>query len=71
MGLWAAAKDFYVCVGVPQHLSGLLANGHLPRVSRQSCLSDNDKGGNEVKSGAVHRSLDIHLTAMKTPDYLS
>ena len=33
--------------------SDFLANGHLSRVSRQS---DNDKDGNEVKPGAVHRS---------------
>ena len=34
-----------------EFLSEFLANGHLPRVLRQSRLPANDKGGNEVKSG--------------------
>ena len=46
-----------------QLLSVLLANGHLLRVSRQSRLSSDDKGDSEVKAGAVHRYLDICLTA--------
>ena len=32
-------------------------------MSRQSRLSANDKGDNEVKPGAVHRSPGIYLTA--------
>jgi hypothetical protein len=31
-----------------QLLSGFLLNGHLPRVSRQSRLSANDNGDNEM-----------------------
>ena len=42
---------------------GLLANDHLQRVSRQSRLSGNDKGDNEIIPGAVHRSPGIYLTA--------
>ena len=38
---------------------------HLPRVSRQSRLSDNDKGDNERIPGAVHRSPGICLTAVE------
>ena len=50
-----------------QILSGFLANGHLPRVSRQSRLSANDKGDNEIIPGAVHRAPDIYLTAEESP----
>ena len=38
-----------------------------PRVSRQSCLSANDKGDNEVTTGAVHRSPGISLKAEENP----
>ena len=38
-------------------------NGHLPRVSRQSHLSVNDKGDNEMIPKAVQRSPVIYLTA--------
>ena len=46
-----------------QLMSGFLANDHLPRVSRQSPLSVNDKDANEMRPGTVHRSHGIHLTA--------
>ena len=36
-------------------------------MSRQSHLSANDKGDNEVIPGAVLRSPDIYLTAEKKP----
>ena len=39
----------------------------LPRVSRQSRLSPNDKGDNEMIPGAVHRSLEICRTAEENP----
>jgi hypothetical protein len=45
-----------------QLLSGSLAKGQLFRVSRQSA---NDKGDNEIISGAVNRSPDIYLTTEK------
>ena len=48
-------------------MSGLLANGHLPRVSRQSLLSANDKVDNEMILGAVHRSPVIRLTFEENP----
>ena len=47
-------------------LSEFLAKENLPRVLRQSCLSANDKGDNEMKLGAVHRS-GIYLTAEENP----
>ena len=40
----------------------------MQRVSRQSA---NDKGDNEVKSGAVHRSPGICLTAEENPEKTS
>ena len=43
-------------------LSGFLANRHLPRVSRQTHLTANDKGDNEMIPAAVHRTPDIYLT---------
>ena len=48
-------------------LSRFLANGHLPRVSRQSLLSSNVKGDNKIKSGAVHRSSGIYFWAEENP----
>ena len=53
-----------------QFLSGLLANDNLPRVSRQSCLSANNKGDNEMIPGAVPRSPDIYLTIEENPGKL-
>ena len=50
-----------------QLLSGFLVNGHLPRVSCQSCLSANDKGDNEMILGPVQRSPGIYLTADENP----
>ena len=42
-----------------QLMSGFLAKCHLPRVSRQSSLSANDKGDNELILWAVHGSPGI------------
>ena len=42
-------------------------NGHLPRVSRQSRVSD-DKGDSEVKPVVVHRYPENCLTAEKSPE---
>ena len=50
-----------------QLLSGFLPNDHLPRVSWQSPLSANDKGDNEVKPGAMHRSPRVYLTTEGNP----
>ena len=44
-----------------QLLSTLLAHGYLLRVSRQACLSTNDKRDNEMIPGAVHKSPSIYL----------
>jgi hypothetical protein len=49
-----------------QLLSGFLAKGHLHRVSRQSCLSANDKADDVMITGAVHRP-SIYLTAEENP----
>jgi hypothetical protein len=54
-------KDFMLVRRCHQLLSGFLVNVHLLRVSFQSLLSANDKGDNNVKPGAVHRSPDISL----------
>jgi hypothetical protein len=40
---------------------GFLADDHLPAVLRLSHLSDNNKGDNAVKPGAVHGSYVIYL----------
>ena len=37
-------------------LSGSIAKGRMPRVSRQSHLSANDKANNEMIPGTVHIS---------------
>ena len=51
---WDAAKSFML-------ISEILANGHLPGVSRKSGLST-DKCDNEMELGAVHRSSGTFLT---------
>ena len=45
-----------------QLLSGFLAKGHLPQVSRQSFLLTYDKS-DEMIPGAIHGSPGIYLTA--------
>ena len=61
MGPWFAAKNANVTV--PYALVQLPSLCHLPRVSHQSSLMANDKGDNEVKPEAVHRSPGIYLAA--------
>ena len=39
----------------------------MSQMSSQSRLSANDKGDNEVKPGAVHRSPDIYFAAEENP----
>ena len=56
-------KKLYVIVVI----SEFLVNDQLPRVSRQSCVSANDKGDNELKREAVRRSSCIYLTAAENP----
>ena len=51
----------------PQFLSGFLANAHVPRVSRQSRLSANDKGDNEMMSRAGYKSAVIYLMVEENP----
>ena len=51
-------------MAVPSVPFQLLANGHLPRVSRQSA---NDKGDNEMIPEAVHRSHGIYHIAEESP----
>ena len=53
-------KSFMLC---RQLLFGFLAKGHLPRTPRQTHLSTNHKGDNEMILGAVHISLGIYLKA--------
>ena len=60
-------KSFKLMWRCHQLLSGFLVTGHLPRVSRKSRSSANDKSDNEMILGAVHRSPGIWFTAEKTP----
>ena len=45
-----------------------LADGHLSRLLRQSRLSANDKGENEMKPEVLNRSLGIYLMAEENPE---
>ena len=45
----------------------VLANDHLPQVSRYSRLSANDKGDNEMTPGTMHRSPGVYLRAEENP----
>ena len=47
-------------------MSGSLAIGHLPRMSRQTRLSTNGKDANDMMPGVVHRSPGIYLHLGKT-----
>ena len=58
-----AKKSFKLVWLCHQLLSRFLANGQLPRVSRQSRISANDKSDNEMIPRAVQRSPGIYLTA--------
>ena len=49
-----AQKKLSANVAVPPASAGFLAKGHLPWVSRQWRLLANDKGDNEIISGAVY-----------------
>ena len=48
-------------------MSGFLANGNLPQLSRQSRLSANDKDDSEMIPGAVPKSQGIFLAAEENP----
>ena len=68
MGPRAAAKTSFKLVWrCQQLLCGLLANGHLSRVSCQSRLSANDKGDIDLVPEAVHKSPGIYLIAKEIP----
>ena len=60
-------KSFKLLWRCHKLLSEFKANGYLPRVSRQSRLSANDKDDYEMIPGSVHRSTGIYLTAEKNP----
>ena len=64
-------KIFKLVWRYQQVMSRFLANGPLPQMSRQSRLSTNDKGDNEMISGVVHKFSGIYLTAEETPENLS
>ena len=59
---WASSRKLQASVAVPWDLSGFLANGLLPRVSRLS--TDKDETGN------VDQSPRIYLTAGENPGKL-
>ena len=65
-----AKKSFKLVWRCHHLLSGFLANGHLLRMSRQSRLSANDKGDNEVIPGIVNRSPGYYLIAGEDPERL-
>ena len=53
-----------------QFLSYLILCLYIPRSDFHTCqsyLSANDKGDNEMKWGAVHKSPDIYFTAEENP----
>ena len=50
-----------------QLLSGFLAKDHLHQVPRQSLLSANNKGNNEMILGAVHKYPGIYLKSEEKP----
>jgi len=54
-------------VAVPPAPSRVPNQYHLPRASRQSRLSANDKFDKEEKAGSVHRYTEIYLTAEANP----
>ena len=63
---WTVAKKSFKLVWrCHLLLSGLLAKGHLPRMSRQ--LSVADRVDNEIIPGAVHRSPGVCLMPEETP----
>jgi hypothetical protein len=64
-------KSFKVVWRCHQLLSGFLAKGYLPRVSRQSRLLINDKGENEMIPGLCTGLLAFMLQMRKTPENLS
>ena len=63
-------KTLMLVWGCHQLLSEFLAKGHLPRVSRQSRLSANVKGDNELILGLDTDLLEFALRLRKTPDNL-
>ena len=59
MGPWAAAKNLYASVAAPSALARVPTQWPLaPSVTTVA----NDKGVNEVKLDAVHRSLGLSLS---------
>ena len=54
-----------------QLISGFLAKGRLPRVSRKSRLMTNVKDLNEVKRETVHRSPGMYLMSEENPGKLN
>ena len=64
-------KSFMLVWRFRQLLFGFLANNDLPRVSCQSRLSADDKGGNEMIPGLCTDLLAFILQLRKTPKNLS
>ena len=56
-------KNFTLVWRYHQFLSGFLVKGHMPQVSRHSCLSANNMDDNEMIPRAAHRSPGIPLAA--------
>jgi hypothetical protein len=64
-------KSFNLVWQCLQLLSRFLAKGHLPRVSRQSRLSANDKGDSDMIPGLYTDFLVFTLQPRKSPKNLS
>ena len=62
----AAAKNLKLMCRCHQLLPGFLAKSYLPQVSRQSRLSANDKGDNEMIPGLCTDILAFTLQLKKT-----
>ena len=58
------------CCQLSHGLRTKKCSGHLHRVSRQPCMTANEKGDNEMIPGAVHRIPGIYLTDKESPGKL-
>ena len=69
MDPWTAAKKSFTLVWLcHQLLSGSIPNSHLPWESRQSRLSANDIGDNEMIPGVCTNILKFNPQLRKTPE---
>ena len=65
--MYRGEKRFKLMWRCHKFLSGFLAKDHLPRVSRQSRFSSNDKDDNDLIQRTVHRSPGVYVMAEEKP----